>query len=193
VPSSHLQEMRQDHLGRLRPARHASTGRRPDSSALRRTRKRPGRQRFMAEQATRSRLSHSRTGLPDGGGQPSVWLGLRAGPQVRDRARSSPYRVPHRRRTVAVGPDFCPRGWHDGFRAERDNGVRAKVRFGRGQRPCRENPRPAAPPIQGVARQPGVPSLTCRPSLVGLLLAPPDRFQTPIERMTREAPSHRNG
>ena len=35
VPSSHLQAMRQDHLGPLRPARRAGDGRCPGLSALR--------------------------------------------------------------------------------------------------------------------------------------------------------------
>ncbi len=43
VPSSHLQEMRQDHLGRLRPARPPGNGRRPGLPALRRPRRRPRR------------------------------------------------------------------------------------------------------------------------------------------------------
>ena len=57
VPSSHLQEMRQDHLGRLRPARQAGDGRRPGLPALRRSRQRPCRQRRLAAQALRPRLN----------------------------------------------------------------------------------------------------------------------------------------
>ena len=57
MPSSHLQEMRQDHLGRLRPARQAGDGRRPGLPALRRSRQRPCRQRRLAAQALRPRLN----------------------------------------------------------------------------------------------------------------------------------------
>jgi len=60
VPSSHLQEMRQDHLGRLRPARQAGDGRRPGLPALRRPRQRPCRQRRLAAQALRPRLNRHR-------------------------------------------------------------------------------------------------------------------------------------
>ena len=60
VPSSHLQEMRQDHLGRLRPARQAGDGRRPGLPALRRPRQRPRRQRRLAAQALRPRLNRHR-------------------------------------------------------------------------------------------------------------------------------------
>jgi CheY-like chemotaxis protein len=59
VPSSHLPEMRQDYLGRLRPARQPGAGRRPSLPALRRPRKRSRRQqqRRLAAQALRPRLS----------------------------------------------------------------------------------------------------------------------------------------
>ena len=60
MPSSHLQEMRQDHLGRLRPARQAGDGRRPGIPALRRPRQRPRRQRRLAPQALRPRLNRYR-------------------------------------------------------------------------------------------------------------------------------------
>ena len=60
MPSSHLQEMRQDHLGRLRPARQAGDGRRPGLPALRRPRQRPRRQRRLAAQALRPRLNRHR-------------------------------------------------------------------------------------------------------------------------------------
>ena len=59
VPSSHLQEMRQDHLGRLRPARQAGDGRRPGRTAVRRPPTRPSRQQQrLASQALRTRLNH---------------------------------------------------------------------------------------------------------------------------------------
>ena len=57
---SHLQEMRQDHLGRLRPARQAGDDRRPGLAALRRSRQRPCRQRRLAAQALRPRLNRHR-------------------------------------------------------------------------------------------------------------------------------------
>ena len=59
MPSSHLQEMRQDHLGRLRPARQAGDGRRPGLPALRRPCQRPCRRR-LAAQALRPRLNRHR-------------------------------------------------------------------------------------------------------------------------------------
>jgi hypothetical protein len=60
VPSSSLQEMRKDHLGRLRPARRPGAGRRPGLPALPRSRQRPCRQRQrqrLAAPASRPRLS----------------------------------------------------------------------------------------------------------------------------------------
>ena len=58
MPSSYLQEMRQDHLGRLRPACQSGAGRRPGLPALRRPRQRPCRQRRrLAAQALQPRLS----------------------------------------------------------------------------------------------------------------------------------------
>jgi hypothetical protein len=58
VPSSHLQEMRQDHLGRLRPARQPGNGRRPGRPEVPRPRQRPGRcRRRLAAQALQPRLN----------------------------------------------------------------------------------------------------------------------------------------
>jgi hypothetical protein len=57
VPSSHLPEVRQDHLGWLRPARQAGAGRSPGIPALRRPCPGPGRQRRLAAQAHRPQLN----------------------------------------------------------------------------------------------------------------------------------------